>query len=274
MNPTKHASPESLKVCTPEDNTRQDRYIHFRFNGEEFPLAREEAWRIQAEGYRSMGFVTGKAIDERGFLYPEIDKSRGIPGSEYYIVISDAEEDDRATLRKVPPRPFCDYTSLPAYESTKDTLYPLGKKLLENLHLAGNDIKEISALAKTEHASPLAIFELFREIIQDAHTKNEVWFFSVVSTTFSALVKNMGKCSFTVIGGDVNLDDPRVNPDITLRPALFMPGPYYQNLMADIKSAKDYSSRKRLIASLEFFSEGLRDPKLTEQISTFLGQYS
>jgi hypothetical protein len=133
VNPTKHASSESLKVCTPEDNTRQDRYIHFRFNGEEFPLAREEAWRIQAEGYRSMGFVTGKAIDERGFLYPEIDKSRGIPGSEYYIVISDAEEDDRATLRKVPPRPFCDYTSLPAYESTKDTLYPLGKKLLENM---------------------------------------------------------------------------------------------------------------------------------------------
>lgn len=273
MSTIRHASFESLNVDNNFDlevNSRTDKYVHIKFIGEEFPLAQEEAWRIHAEGYRAMNFVTDEAIGEDGFLDLTIDKSRTIKGSEYYVVINTDKEDDRATLRIVPPKPFCDYTGLPSYESVESKLFPFGKNMLRNFYDSGYAINEISALAKTENASPLAIFELFREVIQDAQTRKEVWFFSIVNNTFQTIVKRMGESNFVVIGEDVGIDDPRVNPNIQLRPTIFVPYLFYQNLMEDIDSTTDKLSKKRLIFNLMFFSEGLKDNDLSAQISSFL----
>jgi hypothetical protein len=276
MNPIKHAPPESLNIDIQSsiENIRSDKYIHIGFIGEHCPLAQEEAWRIHAEGYRVMNFINDEAIDDNGFLDSSIDKTRELTGSEYHISVNPYNENDRATLRIVPPPgPFGDYTKLPAYEATKNTLYPAGKQLLENLCYSGNVVKEISALAKTEKSSPLAIFELFREIIQDAQTKKEVWIFSMVNTTFNSLVKRMGESNLIVIGDDICMDDPRVNPEIKLRPVIFIPNLFYQNLMEDIRSTKDDWSRKRLVSNLRFFAEGLQDANLSESISTFLNNF-
>ena len=272
MSKVKHLFSESLNIesqSNKEINIRNDQYTHLRFIGDESPVQQKEALRIHAEGYRTMGFVNDEAIDANGFLDLALDKTRTIPGCEYYIAINPEKDDDRATLRIVRSVEDGKYTTLPAYEATKGKLFPSGKKLLENLSSNGHTIKEISALAKTEKASPLSIFELLREIIQDACNSNDVWFFSIVSRTFDSLVKNMGKSSFIIIGEDVHIDDSRVNPNIMLKPAIFVPKLFYSNLMKDIETMPNNYSKKRLNQNLNFYAQGLQNPQLITQISAF-----
>lgn len=257
-----HIEPEATQDVT--INPRSDKYLHGKFTEYESPESAELAWRIHAQGYRAMGFVKDEAITPEGFLADGIDHSRGTD-TDYYLAINPAKETDMATMRIINLPVGGTYKDLPAYQVSQHRLSPEGHNTLVNIENQDIRLKEIAALSRTEQASPLAVHELFRRVIHEAQGKGEVWFFSVVSSTFTSLTKTMGEESFTVIGEDVPIDDDRVSEAVALRPALFYPDTFLDTLCRSYLNAGD-REKIRLRRSLIFFTEGLEDSRLSDLV--------
>jgi hypothetical protein len=240
---------------------RQDQYRYIEATETTSREYVEDAWRIHAIGYSTMGFVTQDAIDKDGFLVPDIDKSRR-ENTTYYIAVNPYNYEDRATLRLVNLKEGEDCKQLPAYELCKDQLIEESKNYLLELDHPTSRLKEISGLAKTEHSNPIAIYELLRKIIRDALGKNEIWFFSGVSSTVILLAKNLGERNIQIIGDDISIDDDRVNPTLRLRPAIFQPDLFYENLFDEFKNASNPARKAKLKRSIIFYADGLGEDEL------------
>lgn len=244
---------------------RNDRYTHFTVRENENPQLAEIAWRIHAEGYHAMGFVKDTALTQDGFLANGIDKARG-ESVDYKLAIHPEDSEDAATVRKFNLSDGQSYVDLPAYSLCKDALFDEGKAFLDSIPNQEESVKEIAALARTANAHPIAVHELFRDIIHEAISKNETWFFSIVSSTHESLVKTLGKDNFWIIGEDVSIPDDRVNPEIKLRPIIVRPDIFIDNLLAAYENADNPVDKVRLQRSFIFFTEGLAPEYMSDSV--------
>ncbi len=242
-----------------------DQYVHQIFMEHDSPSMAQEAWRIHAEGYLNMRFVNEGAITSEGYLTSDIDKARG-KNVEYMLALNPDNGDDCASMRKIHVAEGQDYKSLPAYNACAEKLHDIGAAQLDLRHENGQNIKEISALAKTKAGAPRAIFELFRSAIHGAMGKDEVFFFSMVSATHEVLTPRLGDDNFLVIGEDVAIDDPRVEPGIKLRPLLTIPDQFNDNILKALNSADTAASERRLAQSLIFYTDGLNQQFMSDEV--------
>lgn len=216
-----------------------------------------EAHKIHAEGYHAMGFVNDGAIEADGTLSPDIDKARG-PETLYHLSYNPTNERDAATLRMHHVSHGQTFRDLPAFSVTQDTLYQEGIELLEDAAERGARIVEIAAFAKTREASPVAAFELLRHIVHQAQDKpgDELWFFSIVSNTYDLFVKKFGEGAIKDIGQPVFFDDERINPNISLVPAIVNPKTFIADVYEGVQTTRP--DDRDLNQSLLFFTQGMK----------------
>jgi len=260
------ADPSDVYVAPP----RTDRYEHFNVTESENIDAVHEAWRIHAQGYLDMGFVTKDAITEEGFLAPEVDKSRG-DNTVYHLALNpDLEKThDCATMRIDYLGKNQTYQDLPAYGLSRDKLWAGVEEDLADLHAQGKQFVEIAGLAKAPGAHPIAIFEMVRDALHDSLGKDRVWMYTLVSSTYDSLVRSWGEANLQLIGDDVAIDDKRVNEGLTLKPGLIHPDQFVGNLLTSYTSAVEAGNRmdaRILQRSFLFFSDGLSRERLGEDV--------
>lgn len=265
----------SINQSAESESSRANKYVHFRFNENTHPALALESWRIHAEGYHAMGFVTADAILPDGTLPEDIDKSRG-ENTEYLMTINPERANDCATLRKINLAEGGTFEDLPAYQFLKDGLSPEGIALLRGIDHQDNRLKEMAALARTQRAKPLAIYELMRDILHDGIEKDEIWFFSLVSSTYTILTKSFGEKNFQVIGENVGIDDARVSDSISLTPSVVRPDEFLGNILEAYDATDEVAEKTRLLRGFLFLSEGLPASLMTEEVraarSMFTGE--
>ncbi len=254
---------------------RRDQYSIKRFTEASDGELAVKAQRVHAEGYLDMDFVVPAALDDDGRLPGDIDKARG-ENVDYYLASAWALDSDGvlvtqgATMRKVNIPKNGTIDDLPAYRLCKDSLYGAYRELLESTPNPHKHIKEIAALAKSANASPVAIFELLRDAYHEALGKEEVWFFNIVSTTYQSLVDNFGDNALKQIGEPISFDDPRINSEVTLVPAMVVIELFIDEIRESAICTTDPHERKRLMRSFVFFSEGLSDDQLSDDSKALL----
>lgn len=232
------------------------------------------AWEIHAQGYQEMGFVHTEAVTESGYLPTSIDKARG-ENVDYYVAMGERAQvgeilEDMASLRKISIPENGDLEDLPAYQMSKDVLYEDAKN---ELHAIGNShIKEISALARTHDAGPIAVFELVRDIIHEARGKDEVFFYCIVSKTFDTFQATFGDKLVQQVGSPIELHDERVGDHIKLIPTLSRIDQSFQRIAAAIDESNNPLDKKRLTRTLFFLADGLSDNELDEEFIPICGE--
>lgn len=228
-----------------------------------------QARRIHGEGYVAEGFVKPSALDADGMLPADIDKARG-DNVRYYLSTgwdvdqSSAFTIEGATMRKISIPEGGNLDNLPAYQLCRGYLEPEYADYLESID-DPTLIKELAALARTRHASPLAVFELFRDALQEAQESGEVWFFSIVSRTYDTLADNFGSNAIKCIGSPVSFNDERINQGITLVPALVQTDLFIDEIRRSIELSDNVREQKQLRRSFMFFTEGLPANALSDE---------
>lgn len=249
---------------------RLDRYQIANFTELTSPQQVEQAHKIHGAGYVAEGFVKPSALLSDGTLPPDIDKARGA-NVDYYLSSGwDVDSANSlttaaATMRKINIPLGGSIEDLPAYRLCDEVLDPAYKDFLLSVPNAPKNVKEIGALARTRDASPAAVFELFRDALQDGREKGEVWFFSIVSSTYASLANNFGDNAIRRIGEDISFSDDRINEGITLVPAMV----HTESFIDEIRQAIDNSSERKqtlqYMRSFMFFTEGLGPESLTPE---------
>lgn len=243
------------------ETTRQDAYLHVMVTEQSNPELAAEALRIQGRGYLEAGFVGEDGLEQsgplRGALIPELDKSRG-PNTDYYLAINPdlSKTTDVATMRKVNLPAGGTFDDLPTGTLARKTLTAEGAAIVDSIENPDLHLKEIGGLA----GHPLGVYETIRHTIQEAQGKGEVWFFSIVSTTFATMQRRFGQRNFTVIGEQVTLEDDHVTNGISLVPALVRPDVFIDNVLADYRDAEvqeDQLAKRELRRSFLFLTDGL-----------------
>jgi len=254
------------EVAAVEEAVRQDTYVHITATELTQPDFVAEALKIQGEGYLKHGFVGEDGIEQdgplKGALIPELDKSRG-PYTDYYLAINPdaARPNDVATMRKVNLAPGEKFDDLPTGALARESLTPEGELLVDSVENPDLHFKEISGLA----GNPRGVYEIIRNRIQEASGKEEMWFFSIVSTTFDTMVRRYGRSNFTVIGENIVLGDDRVNDGISMVPAIVYPDKFMENVLADYRVAQaegDELAQRELRKSFLFLTDGMSEQSL------------
>lgn len=229
-----------------------------------------KAWRIHAEGYRSLGFVRESALTSDGFLHPDIDKARG-PSVEYFLGCDPSIPDNAATVR-LADSSGRGFVGLGGWETIADSpSAPQVAKHLERLENQGHKIKELTGLSRTVYAAPLAVYEVLRKSLQLSMRRGETWFAAIVSTTYESLERRMGRHSLRIIGDDVALVDPRISPTVALRPIVVDPREYLLDVGRSLQAEND-PTRKRLLAdNIAFFMHGLPRAFVPTELQAFRG---
>ena len=158
---------------------------------------------------------------------------------------------------------------LPAFQLSKSGFYSEGPAFLHNLERDGYQIKEIAGLARTKDASASSVYELLRGVFHDSLTRNEAWFFSIVSSTYDAITRYFGQTAFTVIGDDVKINDYRVNERIQLRPSILIPDNFLTSLLYDIERSTDHKAQIKLIGMFIYLTDGLTDDLMGDKVSNY-----
>ena len=250
--------------------TRHDAYIHVTATELTSPDMVAEALKIQGEGYYRFGFVGDDGIEQdgplKGALIPELDKSRG-PYTDFYLAINPdtAKPNDVATMRKRHLAPGETFDDLPTGSLARPALTAEGKALVDSVENPDIHFKEIGGLA----GNPRGVYEIIRNRIQEARGKEEIWFFSIVSSTFDTMVRRYGRSNFTVIGENFAIDDDRVNDAITMVPAIVSPDRFIENVLADYRTAQvegDELAQRELRKSFLFLTDGLDEQSLGAEL--------
>lgn len=245
---------------------RVGQYRIDRFVEDTRPELVAEAWRVHAEGYVDMGFVLPWAVID-GALPGDIDKARG-PNVDYYLATTWAPDatlnlvEQKSTMRKINIPSGEGLEALPAYRLSVDHLYPEYRDMLESLESSGIRLKEIAALSKASNTTPVAIFEVLRAAYQEALGKDEVWFFSIVSTTFSSLSDNFGTDAIRQIGRPIVFDDARIDSRVSLVPGMVVIEQFLDGIQYAYEQSVDPRESARLGRSFLFFAEGLSDDQI------------
>lgn len=272
---------EPIPSQTPERRIgRRDTYFIQYFTEDSNADLAKKAWEVHGEGYVNEGFVAEDALLDDGALPTDIDKARG-QNVEYYLATGrevtrqDGSPAERATMRKINIPEGERVSSLPAFQLCKDTLYPEYRDYLESIENPAGTVKEIAALARTKEASPMAVFELLRDGLQDSLGEDgEIWFFSIVSQTYDSMVENFGPDAVKQIGEPVSLDDLRVNDEVKLVPAMVNTTTFIDQLRSTIEATTDSKRFKQLTRSFMFFTEGVPTTNLSNESAEFRAQVS
>lgn len=247
-----------------------DRFQHIQFTELDNPDLAFVAQVVQAKSYRAEGFVNDAAIDEDGRLAPDIDKARG-PNVIYYLASEQSPDDLTGTpekassLRVQELEPGMTFRDFPGYVLSEDRLHPETEIVFDAFTQRGHEIKEIGALSRTPESERLATFEVIRAAMQDSFGKGEVWFFTMVGTTYDSLVRRWGDDNLVPIGEDIKFDDPRVKEDVSLKPLILIPDDFLGNLRNEYEQAKTTKAKIRYAESLVYFSDGLEAESLDDE---------
>lgn len=250
---------------------RNDDYVFKRFTETTSPELVAGARQLHALGYEDMGFIYKDAIDDNGFLNSDIDHARGST-VEYYIGIepSDKNQEDspsiRTTLRKISIPSDGTLDDLPAYQLCRESLYPEEKAKLLSIDNPHKYIKEISALARSPETGPMATLEVLRDVLHESLGKNELWFFSMVNTTYDSLVESFGPKAIRQIGDAVKINNPLVPDHITLVPAVVEIDHFLFNISEAAMNSIDQFQQRKFLRSLEYFANGLRDQEMDDEV--------
>ena len=247
---------------------RHDLYEHYAGNEFTNPELVDTALRVHAEGYTTMGFVSDDAIAPDGTLDETIDHSRGC-FTDYYLAVNPGNARDMATMRKINIPPSGTVEDLPAFQLSKEGLYPEGISFLRNLESDGYHIKEIAGLARTKESPASSVYELLRSVLQEALHKDEVWLFSIVSSTFDSLTKYFGHTAFNVIGADVKINDYRVNERIQLRPSIVIPNMLFESMIRDVEHASSPKSQLKILGMFMYFTDGINEATMGERSAAY-----
>ncbi len=259
-------------IATESMPVRHDIYKHYLFNESTDPALVETALKVHAEGYTAMGFVSEDAVDPNGVLDSSIDHSRGV-FTDYYLAVNPNDPNDMATVRKISTPLYGSFEDLPAFQLSKDVLYPEGIALLNELEANGYQIKEIAGLARTKSANPMSVYELIREVFQTSIIRDEAWFFSIVSSTFNSITQYFGKTAFRVIGQDVRINDYRVNEKIQLKPSILVPNQSFKLLIEDINNTTTPKAKRRLLSMFLYLSENLGEDIVGHEVFDFRNRH-
>lgn len=250
-----------------------------RFTETSSPKLAHEAWRLHATSYMDRHFITEDAIADDGTLKPEIDHARG-KYVQYYISsesegLSSPEASPRkATLRKIYIPPGGGLDALPAYRLCIDSLYDEEKELLQAIQNPQKHVQEIGALAQSEHRSHVASFGAMRQVLQDSFGKNETWLFSIVESTYAVLVRSFGPMAIRRVGSLVGLEDEGVSEQVQLVPVILEVDKFLQNIYDSALQEDTTQKFRRQFGSLIFFSEGMPDSKLPDDVALALAPFS
>ena len=260
---------ENLNIVSSEQKrARNDLYVHYAFNDSSNPELVDIALQVHAEGYTTMGFVSNDAVGPDGKLIQQIDHSRG-KNVDYFLLVDSGNSDNKATVRKINLWPGSELTDLPGYALTKTGQYPETQSYLSELRDQGFNLKELSGLARTKNAPPAMVYELLRDLLHSSLTKNEAWFFSIVSGTLDSLTKYLGKSAFEILGDAVNINDSRVNEIVALVPTILFPDQFLDNLLGDINKETIEEKRKKLIGMFMYMSEGLSEDEISNNVYNY-----
>lgn len=256
--------------------TRQDAYVHVTVTELTDPEMVAEALKIQGEGYFKFGFVSEDGIEQngplKGALIPELDKSRG-PYTDYYLALNPDinRQSDVATMRKRHLAPGETFDDLPTGSLARPAMSADGKALVDGIENPDIHFKEIGGLA----GNPRGVYEIIRNRIQEARGKEEVWFFSIVSSTFDTMVRRYGRSNFTVIGENIALDDDRVDGEISMVPAIVYPDRFVENVLADYRAAQeqgDELAQRELRKSFLYLTDGMGEQSLGTELYAARGE--
>jgi len=250
-------------------NSRGDLYAHVSgFEGRN-PEIVEAALATHAKGYcQDMRFVTPAAIDLYGHIAPDIDHARG-PNVEYFIATDPNNPDEnRATMRIIHLDEGQTVEELPAFQVTKEALSPEGEALIRSVEAI--HLKEIAALAKTNHDAATGLFEIVRKAIHRSIGSGDTWFFSIVANTHDSLGKRMAARSFTVLGEDVPIIDDRVDAEqVRLRPVTLRPDDFFDHMADAIQNPTSEEDNPKAISNLVkgfmFFTNGIEADKISPE---------
>lgn len=254
---------------------RTDMYDIRRFRETDNPKFASLARSIHAIGYQTMGFVKTSAITPEGQLIGEIDKARG-PLVDYYVgpgsyhqtdIMPNVKTIDAVTMRKIHVPAGGTVVDLPAYQVCRDSLYLEDHAFLLGLDNASTRLKEIGALAGTPKSHPTGIYELLRNAIHEAHGRDEVWIASIVSTTYAALSKRLGKNTLRQIGEPVPIRSEHVNESVSLVPITTNVDGFVNAIYQSLTNETNEQVRRRQLDSFLFFAEGLRDDELGDELA-------
>lgn len=249
---------------------RLDNLVFLHFTEDTNPELAIRARRVHASGYESMGFVSNSAIDIDGSLSDDIDHARG-ETVEYYLGVEPVGDDmtetfDRATLRKISIPLGGSLDDLPAYSLCKNSIYNHELVAIQSIEQPYKFVKEIGALARSPEAGPMATFEVLRDALHDSLGNGELWFFSIVTSTYASLADNFGKKAIRQIGEPVALNDPRVSDRVELVPAVVDIDSFLKNILEAAELEISRPRQHRLLRSFSFFSEGLANSELTDEL--------
>jgi hypothetical protein len=246
---------------------RHDAYVHHKVTEASDPDMVRRSLQIHAEGYYDNGFVDADAILPDGTMVLALDKSRG-PYTDYYLAINpDSTKRDEATMRKRHLPLGSTFRDLPTYEMCAPHLYPEGRQYLQDIQGQDMRLKEIGGMARRREASPVGIFEIIRSTIQEAAETDEVWFFSIVSTTLGSLQKSFGTTNFHIIGEGVDIGDTRVNNDkVSLIPTIVTPSEFIGNILADYSRSENAAERRILQRSFLFLADGMPQGAMSQEV--------
>lgn len=260
---------------------RVDSFEIHHFNEENDVTAVRKAHEIHAESYVDSGFVHANALVEvnplngKGVLPDDIDKARGL-NVQYTIatsrtptldIMTGKEIENMSSWRLIDIPEGHTREALPAYGLAKGALTPEGEQYLKEIDENPNyRLREIAALSRTKNGSAAGIFEIMRDGIHQAMGKNEVWFFSIVDTTYGSLCKYFGDDGIRQIGDPVPINDSRVNPDVRLVPAVTDANTFIQSVA---ESALRSSGREQQsqMGTFIFFTDGLSDKEIGPDLS-------
>lgn len=245
---------------------RDDYFQHFRFTEKDGGLLVDEARRLHAQGYLSLGFVEPTAIESDGSISADLDKARG-GDVIYYLAYDEHTGQYASTMRKIAISNNRHFTSLPAIGLCRESFSSGSLEMLSEIDSSKAQLLELAALAGDPKAGYRAIYESLRNGLHDGIQKNEVWIFSLVASTHDSLVKNMGAEVFTVLGNDVKIEDHRVSDNVRLRPLLLDTSTFLETLLGTCENEDiSDSDRMRYLKSFIFFSDGLGKDAISERV--------
>ncbi len=123
-------------------------------------------------------------------------------------------------------------------------------------------LREIGALAKTPMCPAGAVLEIIRDALHRALARDvdEVWFFSIVQSTYETFVKHLGCLTVRPIGNAVRLRKSGVRSHVRLVPVIVEPRRFLERLYRCATTPANPRARTQL-ASLSSLQKGC--PKTT-----------
>jgi hypothetical protein len=260
-----------------ELSTLEDKYDHWSGGPDSSgaDLMLPHAWRTHAKGYLRAGLAKDEAIDEHGFLRPEIDKSRHYQeGIKYFIATNPRNKQDMSTARLVRRQ---DIRDLPTYDLVKDGLDSTAVLEIQDRTTAGHPVQEVTALANSEPGPCPGSTEIMRRIVAESISTDDqserLLFCSLVDVVLGGLRRSLTHANFRQVGDAVVLDENRYRNETTLIPVVIEPDKFIFNLLKASKEAERPIDQKRYQRNALLFANLYPNaPQVPEEIKDTLGR--